>query len=45
MKILAIHLKKFTDYAQLRGISYKALMRSMKNPPDYTITARGDLMC
>lgn len=33
MKILAIHLRGFMDYAQLRGISRKALMRSMKNPP------------
>lgn len=33
MKILATHLKKFMDYAALRGISYRALMQSMKNPP------------
>lgn len=33
MKILALHLKKFIDYAQLRGISRKELIRSMKNPP------------
>ena len=33
MKILAIHLRGFMDYAQLRGIPRNALMRSMKNPP------------
>jgi AraC-like DNA-binding protein len=33
MKILATHLKKFMDYAELRGISYRALIQSMKNPP------------
>lgn len=33
MKILAIHLKGFIDYAQLRGIPRRALIRSMKNPP------------
>lgn len=33
MKILAIHLKKFMDYAGLRGIPYKALVRSIKKSP------------
>jgi AraC-like DNA-binding protein len=33
MKILAIHLKKFMDYAQLRGIAHNELVQSIKNPP------------
>lgn len=33
MKILAIHFRGFMDYGQLRGISPKRLLQSMKNPP------------
>lgn len=33
MKILAIHLKRFIDYAELRGISKKELLTAMKTQP------------